>query len=439
VRITPDRRLLGLVALWVLAALLAVVWPWLGPALGGATLLLGVAVGIDTLAFRREPDVRLARRLPERAHVGRACTLGIVLENGADRSVEVELYEALPEDLAPAQPSFPRVRVPAAGRARVRVEVRPTRRGDRALGVLVGLVRSPLGLFRRRVVADEPAVLRVYPDTSLLLRPEALDPRRWLEALGVRPARQRGEGMEFESLRDYVPGDDPRRLDWAASARRGRPVVRLHRHERHHTVVVALDASRLMAGRIGARTKLDHTIDASLALAYAAFLSGDRVAFTVFDREVRGFLAPRGHRRELGPLVEFLRPVEPRLVEADYAALVRTLATRQRRRALVVVFSDFVESDSVSPIGTLRVLGRHHQVMLVAVRDPLYAELDATTSRTGVEGALRRVVLEDLLGERERALLSLRRGGLHTLDLAPDRLTAPVLNRYLALRYGSDA
>jgi uncharacterized protein (DUF58 family) len=105
----------------------------------------------------------------------------------------------------------------------------------------------------------------------------------------------------------------------------------------------------------------------------------------------------------------------------------------------VVVFSDFVESDSVSPIGTLRVLGRHHQVMLVAVRDPLYAELDATTSRTGVEGALRRVVLEDLLGERERALLSLRRGGLHTLDLAPDRLTAPVLNRYLALRYGSDA
>ena len=125
-------------------------------------------------------------------------------------------------------------------------------------------------------------------------------------------------------------------------------------------------------------------------------------------------------------------------MEADYAALVRTLGARQRQRALVVVFSDFVESDSASPIGILRVLSRHHRVLLVAVRDPLYAELDAGSSGTGMEHALRRVVLDDLISERETALLSLRRSGLHTLDLAPQHLTAPVLNRYLALRYGPE-
>jgi uncharacterized protein (DUF58 family) len=350
-----------------------------------------------------------------------------------------DLYEALPEDLAPSAQLFAAVRVPGGGRAEVPVELHPTRRGDRELGRLVALVRSPLGLFRRRVVAEERALLRVYPDTSALLRPEALDPRRVLESLGVRPARRRGEGMEFESLRDYVPGDDPRRLDWAASARRARPVVRLHQHERNHTVVIALDASRLMAGRIGSRTKLDHAVDASLALAYAALLSGDRVALTVFDHEVRGFLAPRAHRRELGPLIEFLRPVEHRLVEADYAALVRSLGARQRQRALVVVFTDFVEADSASPVAVLRVLSRHHRVLLVAVRDPLFAELEAGgPGPPGPTGALRRLVLDDLLVDREKALLSLRRAGLHTLDLPPERLTAPVLNRYLALRYGSE-
>jgi uncharacterized protein (DUF58 family) len=438
VRTTPDRRLLVLAVVWVLVSLAAVVWPWLGPVLAGASLLLAAVVAIDLWSWRGEPELRLGRRIPERAHVGRACELPIVLENRAGRAVEVDVYEALPVDLAPSAQAFGAVRVPAGGRAEIPVALRPTRRGDRELGDLAALVRSPLGLFRRRVVAAEPALLRVYPDTSGLLRPEALDPRRVLESLGVRPARRRGEGMEFESLRDYVPGDDPRRLDWAASARRGRPVMRLHQHERNHTVVIALDASRLMAGRIGSRTKLDHAVDASLALAYAAMLSGDRVALSVFDSEVRGFLAPRAHRRELGPLIEFLRPIEPRLVEADYASLVRTLGARQRRRALVVVFSDFVESDSASPIGILRVLSRYHRVLLVAVRDPLYAELDAGCPGTGMQEALRRVVLDDLLGERETALLSLRRNGLHTLDLAPDHLTAPVLNRYLELRYGQE-
>ena len=165
-RTTPDRRLLGLMALWVLAALAAVVWPWLGPALAGACLLGAAVVGIDLWAWRGEAELHLSRRIPERAHVGRACEIHVVLENRADREVEVDVYEALPEDLAPVGQVFPAVRVAAGGRVEVPVELHPTRRGDRALGVPVALVRSPLGLFRRRVVAEEVGLLRVYPDTS---------------------------------------------------------------------------------------------------------------------------------------------------------------------------------------------------------------------------------------------------------------------------------
>ncbi len=441
-RITPTPRLLGGVALWTLAALLALPFPALGPALLGAAAVGIALVALDGVRLRREPAIEVERTLPPRLYVGRPAALEIEIRNPSARVRTLTLHEAVPEDLGPAQGVFPRVRVPAGGRVRLRLGLRPQRRGDRPLGSPLALASSPFGLLQRSHWGAETDVAAVYPDTTPLLRPEALRPRQALAELGVRPVRRRGEGMEFESLRDYVAGDDPRRVDWAASARRGRAVVRRYQHERNHTLVIALDASRLMAGRIGMRTKLDHAVEASLALASAALQAGDRVALAAFDRELRGFLAPRSDRRELGHVVDFVRPLEPRLVEADYPALVRGLTLRQRQRALVVVLTDFVEVDPTAFTGALGVLGRRHEVLLVAIRDPIYAELDPAAGigpqADAMAHAYRRIVLDDLLHEREIALARLRRQGLHTLDLPPAEMTAPVLNRYLALRYGAE-
>jgi uncharacterized protein (DUF58 family) len=280
-------------------------------------------------------------------------------------------------------------------------------------------------------------VLRVYPDASHYLRPEALTPARVLEAIGVKPAPRRGEGLDFESLREYLPGDDPRRVDWRATARRGRLVVRQFQHERNHTVVIAVDASRLMAGEVEGRSKLDHAVDAALALAYAALTAGDRVSLLVFDREVVGHLAPRAHRRQLGDFLELLRPVQPRLVEASYDALARALALRHRQRALVVVLTDFVEASSARVIAPLSVVARRHRLVLVALRDRLFAALDLPATGDDLD-IYRRLVLDDLLRERDTALSALRRSGVQTIDLPPESITAAVLNRYLAIRYGPD-
>jgi uncharacterized protein (DUF58 family) len=302
-------------------------------------------------------------------------------------------------------------------------------------GPLVVLERAPLGLLRRRTVQDAGAVLAVYPDATRYLRPEALDPTRVLALLGVRPTRRRGDGLEFESLRDYVPGDDPRRVDWAASARRGRLVSRRYQHERHRTVVIAVDASRLMGARIGDRTKLDFAVDAALALAYAGLVAGDRMAMTVFDRRVRGWVPPQQHRARLGAFIELLRTAEPTLTEASHAALVRELSRRQRQRCLVVVLTDFVEVAAEALLEPLAVLGRRHRVLLVALRDPVFAGLRAPAPADDVPlGPYRRLALDHLLREREAAMATARRRGLQTLDLAPDEVTAAVLNRYLALR-----
>jgi len=359
------------------------------------------------------------------------------LHNPAARPRRLALWEAPPADLGAGAPAFRDVRVAARAGQVLAWTLTPRRRGERPLGTFVALVRSPLGLLRRRQVGGEGDALSVYPDVSTLLQRDVLDPRRLLATLGARPTRRRGEGMDFESLRDAVPGDDPRRLDWAASARRGRPVVRVHQHERHHRVTIALDASRLMAARAAGRTKLDHAVDAALALAFAALVCGDRVGLVAFDREVRAALAPRGHRRSFGEFLGAVRDLEPRLVEADYGVLARTLLAHGGRRSLVVLMTDFVEADPGAVVRPLAVLGRHHQLLLAVLRDPVYAELDERPPDRPVD-PYRQIALDDLAGERELALTRFRRGGVDTLDVPPDALVAPVLNRYLAARYGPE-
>ena len=438
-KISPDIRLIGAVAAWTAAAAVAAMFPLLVPALIGAGAVVAALVAWDAVLLRRAGGVEIQRQVPPRAFVGREAEIILQLRNSGDRVLELSVVDEVASDLAAREPSFQRVGVPPRGETTLRYLVKPTLRGDRPFGPVVALVRSPLGFLRCRSARGGGESVRVYPDATHFLRPEALNPRRVFAAIGVRPERRRGEGMEFESLRDYVPGDDPRRIDWAATARRGRTVTRLYQHERHHTVVLALDASRLMGGRIAGRTKLDFAVDAALALVYAALVSGDRIAMTVFDQEVHGHLAARSHRRDLGLFVELLRPVQPRPVEANYEALARSLAARQRQRALLVVLSDFVEADSAAMIEPLVVLARRHKVLLVAVRDRAYAALEAESSGEGDPlGVYRRVVLDDLLRERETALAHLRRRGLQTLDLVPEAITASVLNRYLAIRYGPE-
>src|SRR5262249_32524891 len=157
-------------------------------------------------------------------------------------------------------------------------------------------------------------------------------------------------------------------------------------------------ASRLMAGRIDDRTKLDYAVDAALALAYAALACGDRVGMVAFDEAVRGHLAPRAHRHHLGLFIEFLRTVQPRPGEANYRELLSSLAVRQRQRALVVVLTDFIEADAEALAQPLMLLARRHRVLLVAVRDRVYGILDPSAApATAATDVFRRVVVDDLL------------------------------------------
>ncbi len=443
--IGPSTRLLRLFAAWTASALLVVAAPGLAPVAWSALVALAVVLAWDARSLAREPRIAARRMLPDRAFVGQDIEIGVEIANAGTRGVAVEVIDEPADDLRRDEPLLRAGPVPGGDRVVVTYAARPGKRGNRPFGSILTVADSPLGLLRRRTVHESPASLRVFPSAAQSLREALRDPAGLLVDTGAKPIRRRGEGMDLESLRDYVEGDDPRRVHWAASARRGRPVVRVNQHESNHAVLLAVDTSRLMGVQVEGRSKLDYAVDAAIALGLAALGHGDRVGVAAFDAKVHALVAPRGSRRQLASIVDALQPLEPSAGEASYRDLVRTLCARQRRRCLVIVLTDFVEIDPESLVLPLRTLSRQHGVVVAALRDPVFLELDRAAPDAVPHAGpsaeitmMRRLVLDDLAAARESTLAQLRRAGISTIDAMPRALGASLVNRYLELRYGPE-
>lgn len=454
--ISPDRTLLTLTFAWLVLGILSVPIVGLRVLVPISGVSLVAAVLADSFLLLREEKIRLTRAFPEKGARERAEQITLRVVNPLSRALVMDIHESIPRDLILSEPAWSNLRVEAHATRNLAYTIKPMVRGRREWGRVVALLRSPLGLLRRRMEGPAGDAILVQPETRRYLRSEALDPKRVLAELGVRPKRMRGDGLEFESLREYVVGDEPRRIDWRATARRGRPIVRNHRHEESRTILLALDRSRLMgaraphdgaseAGHPGfASTKLDHAIDAALALAFASLVAGDRVGLILFDRTVVRPIAPVVHRASLGRFVDALSAVQPVSFEADYRRVTREILSMHRKRAMVVVLTDFMEVDRDELIRPMSLLARHHEVVFVAIREPILEQLEEARPTAAVSKAearpielYRRIVLSDLLHEREGRLVTLRRQGISVLDVPPSEVTASALNRYMELRYGA--
>ncbi|GAA4782381.1 DUF58 domain-containing protein [Actinomycetospora chlora] len=396
----------------------------------GVLVLLAVAdalaaIRVRSLRFEREQDPTTTLRL------GTSLEVGLRVADPGRRRAVLVLRDAW-EPSAGATPSRHRLVVPAGERRRVTTTLTPTRRGDRdAVGVTVRSL-GPLGLAARQGRRDVPLRVRVLPAFgSRRHLPSRLARLRELD--GRRAVQVRGAGTEFDSLREYVAGDDVRSIDWRASARSSELVVRTWRPERDRHVLVVVDTGRSAAGRVGDAPRLDAALDTALLLAALASRGGDRVDLLALDREVRASVLGATAGDLLPSLVTAMAPLEPRLVETDMRLLASSVLARAGRRSLVVLVTGLDEAaigEGLEPV--LGSLLRRHTVLLAAVADPGLATMAA--GRGDAEAVYTAAAAGTARASRRRVAERLARRGVEVVDAAPDDLPPAVADRYLALK-----
>ncbi|HEV2871650.1 MAG TPA: DUF58 domain-containing protein [Actinomycetota bacterium] len=324
-----------------------------------------------------------------------------------------------------------RVVVPPRGRVTAATVVRPSRRGRFAPTEIVVRVEGPLGLVARQRRRRLPGVLRVYPPFDSRDEAELRVNKARILEVGLRSAQGRGGGTEFDSMREYGVDDEFRRIDWAATARSGKPIVRTYRAERNQTVLLLLDSGRTMAGRVAEVPRLDHAMDAVMMLTSLATRLGDRAGLVAFDREVRAVVGPGHARDQLSRVTEAMYQLQPLLVESDYrGAFAETLA-RFRRRAMLVVLTELAEqavAETLLP--ALPLIARDHLVVVASVADP---EVRGWALATPVEpgAAYRKAAAVAALADRRRTVARLRGLGAVVVDAPPGRLAPDLADAYL--------
>jgi uncharacterized protein (DUF58 family) len=424
--------LTGRAALAALAGVLAVL---LAP-LGGRTVVfvlgaLAVGVAADLLLAASPRAVVLSRGGDTSTRVGEAAEVFVALRNPTSRVVRGWVRDAWPPS-AGAGPRTHRIVIPAGGQRRVVTTLRPTRRGERRAADVTLRLAGPLGLAaRQRSRQSAWQVFVLPPFTSRRFLPEKLARLRQLDGAVVSPVR--GQGTEFDSLREYVVGDDTRSIDWRATARRGDVVVRTWRPERDRQLLLVLDSGRTSAARIDGAPRFDAAIDAALLLTALARHAGDRVGVLVHDRRMRAAVDRAAGGAGLSDVVRIVAPVEPQLVETDMTAVVAQILRRLRRRSLVVLFTALepaaLQEGLLPAIGPLL---HRHVVVLASPSDPAVARLRA--ERGDLEAVYRAAAAEGADADRRRIAAQLRRRGVVVTEAPPESFASHVADTYLNLK-----
>lgn len=316
----------------------------------------------------------------------------------------------------------------------MRYTIKAKRRGEFAFGDVAVEVTGPLGLAARRFFAPLKETVSVYPDVRPLRQYVSLLARREEGAMGVRTKKYFGQGSSFESLRPYVEGDDPRKVDWKATARASSLIVRNYEEEPYQDVVAMLDCGRRMRALIGEKTKLDYAVDATLLLGYAAGLARDNVGLVAFDQKVQAYHPPQGGAAALKAMGEILYRVQPRLVEPYYEEILTEYAGRHPRRSLILLFSDL--SDEYSSrvlIRSLVALKQRHVPVLVLFRDTDLEAVAASVPKNAAE-MYRKAAAIEFVRLRRQVIQQLRTAGVDVVEAEAAQLAIETVNAYFRLK-----
>ena len=433
--VAPTFRLATVVAaiapLWLLSG-----WPvgWLVAA--ASPLVVLIALIIDVAALPADGDVEVRRDFPDTVGVGDAADGVYTVSSRWAQPLYVTLHDALPaRHLAGATP-FAETHLSARGAAAFPFRMIGADRGDAPLGEVALRIRTPLGLASRTVRTAMTDRVLVAPSLAGVKRFRWLAVHHRLATVGVRSTQRRGEGRSFSRLRDYAVGDDPRHIDWKATARRGHPITREFTVEQSQTVYILVDAGRSMTQLSGKYPRFEYALSAALLLADVTIHAGDRVGALVFDDQLRALVPAQRGIAALHALRTALVPLQPTLVEPDYATAFRTLAQRQRKRALIVLVTDVIDARAArSLLAQLTRGASRHLAVVVALRNEALLHAASTPGAfSGSADLYTAGAAEELVTERLTAIQRMRDAGVVVLDVAPEAMAAAVVNQYLELK-----
>ncbi len=438
--IPSSRLIMLLIGGGVIGTLLAVIQPGSAGLITGIGVTIGWYVVLLLLAIIDASRVTKHRVQVSRDHLGK---LSIGRDNFVKLTVQAEASQQNSQqfsyqirDFYPAQlPGTPALitgQIAANSQQAHTYTVHPLQRGEYNWQGIQVRQLSPWELAWQQWRVDAAQPVAVYPDLVAL---RALSIRLALQASGtMRQKRRLGMGTEFSELREYAVGDDPRFIDWKATARRNRPLVRVLEPEQEQTIIILLDRGRLMTANIQGLQRFDWGLNAALSLALAATQRGDKVGMGVFDRTLHTWLPPQRGQTHLAQMIDRLSRLQPELLEPDYLGAVTTVISQQSRRALVVVITDVIdETASAELLTALSRLTPRYLPFCVTLRDP---QIDILAHQLAVDipGSYNQAVAIDLLHQRQLAFAKLRQRGVLVLDAPATNISDQLVERYLQIK-----
>jgi uncharacterized protein (DUF58 family) len=434
VRFVFSKLFFALVTLGLLPLALA----WGMPALVWVTLaydsILLLIAFVDARRSQLPKGLRITREFGSRFAVGAETEVHVNIRNSTERPLQLTVKDEYPPQMKLSGLRDARLSVDGQTSAQLIYELTPPNRGRFEFGQIAVRYLSNWGLVWVQTKVEYPTVVKVYPNMRRAREAE-------LKALGARSlvsshrkTSWRGEGREFESMRDYVRGDELRHISWTATARRGKLTTRQYQIERDQTILIAMDAGRLMTARIEQETKLDSAVHAALALMSAAARAGDNAGLMVFGRKIKSYLAPsRGHDH-IDAALEALHAIEPEMIEPSYARAFEFIAANSKRRSLVVLITDLVDEEgSKELLMSLRLLRPRHLPLVVTMADrdlkAVVKDVPASTRDLFTQS-----VAEEIIHQREAALRLVESQGGLALDVTAATLAPALLQTYIRVK-----
>jgi uncharacterized protein (DUF58 family) len=408
--------------------------PWLRWATVAYDAVLILLAVVDGRRSRLPPGISISREFGGRFAVGGETEVHVNIHNNTPAPRSLMVKDEYPPQMKLSGLREAKLWVEGQTAATLVYELKPPKRGRFEFGKIAVRFLSRWKLVWCATKIEQTQAVKVYPNMRRAREAE-------LKALGARSlvsahrrTSWRGEGREFESLRDYVRGDELRHVSWSATARRGKLTTRQYQIERDQTILIVLDSGRLMTARIDEETKLDSAVHAALALMSAAARAGDNAGLMVFGRRIKAYLPPNRGRDHIEAALEALHAIEPEMIEPSYSRAFEFVAANSKRRSLVVLLTDLVDEEGSRELLTsLKLLRPRHLPLVVTIAD---RDLKAVVSSTPgtVTDLFTQSVAEEIIHHREAALRLVESQGGLALDVTAAALAPALLEKYLQVK-----